>query len=127
MDMGRPNSFRAGLRIRTALLLVGVSQVLAQSGPGTQPLKLLISIEQQSIAAPLPARITLHLHNAGQRPLWLYRKARDASTTFRGDAARLESNEHAAAYTTGGATIAVRLDPAEAREGAVPAEGTVLD
>jgi hypothetical protein len=116
--------FRA-LLLSPLLLLFLPAQ--SNSAAEANALKLLISIEQQSIAAPFPARITLHLHNAGQRPLWLYRKARDASTTFRGDAARLESNEHAAAYTTGGATIAVRLDPAEAREGAVPAQGTVLD
>jgi len=78
-------------------------------------LKLLISIEQQSITAPFPARITIHLHNAGQEPLWLYRKART----------RPEAGEAA-----NGSTLRVRLEPVEvsaSRPIRVDAVGTVLE
>src|SRR6266699_1484671 len=107
-----------------------VSAGADMSGKGQgklEPLKLLISIEQQSITSPFPLRVTLHLHNSGQRPLWLYRKARDASTAFHGDASRLESEERVTAYTSGGSTVAVQLAPAEAREIATAAQGMVLD
>src|SRR6266516_6196534 len=117
-------AFRAVRSIPLWLLFLPAASTLASDATA---LKLLISLEQQSITAPFPARITLNLHNAGQRPLWLYRKARDASTAFHGDASRLELEERATAYTTGGSTVAVRLAPAEAREIATPAQGTVLD
>lgn len=42
--------------------------------PGrAQDLKLLISVEQQTIVAPNPVRAMLHFHNSGQQTLWLYR------------------------------------------------------
>src|SRR5256884_5408009 len=115
-----------------ACRILGVLSLLvlpaeSNSAAEANALKLLISLEQQSVTAPFPARITLHLHNSGQRPLWLYRKARDASTAFHGDASRLESEERATAYTSGGSTVAVQFAPAEAREVATPAQGTVLD
>lgn len=43
-------------------------------------LKLLISVEQPVIAAPYPARVTLHFHNGGEVPLWLYHRARSQAT-----------------------------------------------
>jgi hypothetical protein len=78
-------------------------------------LKLLISIEQQSITAPFPARVTLHLHNAGQGPLWLFRKART----------RPEAGE-----VVNGSTLAIHLEPVEvsaSRPIRVDAVGTVLE
>jgi hypothetical protein len=45
--------------------------------PGrAEDLKLLISVQRQSIAAPDPVRVTLHFHNSGQKTLWLYRPVR---------------------------------------------------
>lgn len=41
-----------------------------------QPLRVLIYPEQTTLTAPFPARLTLHLHNAGLETLWLYRRAR---------------------------------------------------
>ena len=127
----RLNVRRIMKRVRRAIflpaLLLLVLPAESNSAAEANALKLLISLEQQSVTAPFPARITLHLHNSGQRPLWLYRKARDASTAFHGDASRLESEERATAYTSGGSTVAVQLAPAEAREIATPAQGTVLD
>ena len=51
------------------------SQTAAADG-----LKLLISVEQPVIAAPYPARVTLHFHNGGEVPLWLYHRARSKAT-----------------------------------------------
>ena len=47
-----------------ALLLPALGRT--QTSIGTQPLKLLISLEQESITGPFPARLTLHLHNSGE-------------------------------------------------------------
>ncbi|HEX5411063.1 MAG TPA: carboxypeptidase-like regulatory domain-containing protein [Terriglobia bacterium] len=38
-----------------------------------EDLKLLVSVQQQSIVAPNPVRATLHFHNSGSQTLWLYR------------------------------------------------------
>jgi len=76
----------------------------------TEPLKLLISVEQQSITSPLPARITLHLHNSGPSPLRLYRRARDRAQE--------------------GSSLEVKLEPTgapQSNETSTPAESRVLD
>ena len=79
---------------------------------GTEPLKFLISVEQQSITAPLPARVTLHLHNSGQVPLWLYRHAQDPETLRQMDARPLSAEEaEKTNRTTGGSTLNVHLEP----------------
>jgi len=91
-------------------------------------LKLLISVETQTITAPFPARVTLHLHNAGRQPLWLYRKARDPVAIQReARHVALDSDEHPSAYAAGGSTATVRLEPADSRNVRTPAEGTVLE
>lgn len=42
--------------------------------PGrAEDLKLLVSVQQQSIVAPNPVRATLHFHNSGNQTFWLYR------------------------------------------------------
>jgi len=89
----------------------------------TKSLKLLISVEQQTITAPHPARVALHLHNAGQHPIWLYRRARN-----QGARARSEFLEITGGETSGGSTLAVRLEPAGATalQTTTPAEGRVL-
>jgi hypothetical protein len=95
------------------------------AAPESSDLKLLISIEQQALAEPNPARITLHLHNASQRTLWLYRRARAKEQP-------IESvyDERRSAETSGGSTLEVKLEPVEARVAqtvASPAEGVALD
>jgi hypothetical protein len=102
----------------TWLLALPLSLALPGNGiaadAGDQ-IKLLISIEQQSITAPFPARVTLHLHNAGQQALWLYRKART----------RPEAGE-----VVNGSTLGVRLEPVEgpaSRPVRTTAVGTVLE
>jgi hypothetical protein len=99
------------------------AQIRGQSQAG--PLKLLISIEQPTITAPLPARLTLNLHNAGNQTLWLFRKVRAP----RAAAPRIEE-ENQAPETSGGSTLVVKLEPAEAKQSeseATPARGTVLE
>jgi len=70
--------FRALLFAPLLLLFLPLE---TNSATEANALKLLISVEQHTVTAPFPLRVTLHLHNSGQRPLWLYRKARDASST----------------------------------------------
>ncbi len=73
-------------------------------------LKLLISVEQQSITSPFPARVTLHLHNSGREPLWLYRRARGQAQE--------------------GSSLEAKLEPAgvvQSREISTPGQGTVLE
>ncbi len=72
------------------------AQAMIPPQTASQPLQLLISIEQSSLAEPFPARITLHFHNAGSQALWLYTPMRDAS----------EIN-----FVSGGSSLAVHLEP----------------
>jgi len=70
-------------------------------------LKFLVSVEQQSIPAPFPARVTLHLHNAGSETVWLYRHAR----------AKLPPpmrllEEDTGPQSTGGSILTVQFEPA---------------
>ncbi len=89
-----------------ALLLATTAEALAQS----QALKFLISVEQTAIAAPFPARLTLHIHNSGQKTVWLYRRAR--------------------AHAEEGSTLEVHLEPEDMpkSQGQVePAAGRVFE
>jgi hypothetical protein len=73
-------------------------------------LKLLISVEQTTITAPYPARLTLHLHNSGQAPLWLYRRVRN--------------------QTSEGSSLEARVEPMRAAgssEISTPAQGRVFE
>ena len=71
-------------------ILLSLSSSNAWAGTEADALKLLISAEQTTITAPYPARLTLHLHNAGQAPLWLYRRARSETREGSSLEARLE-------------------------------------
>jgi len=97
----------------------------AKDATQPQPLKLLISIEQQSITAPFPARLTLHLHNSGNQTLWLYHRARDPRAP-----SPYVTSEEAGKQTSGGASLEVVLQP-EAIQGAIavsaPAGGRLLE
>jgi hypothetical protein len=59
------------------LVLLTETSTARSADTAADSLKLLISVEQTTITAPYPARLTLHLHNAGQVPQWLYRRARN--------------------------------------------------
>lgn len=92
-----------------------------------EPLKLLISVEQPRITAPSPLRVTLHLHNSGATPLWLYRHARGPNAAGVSPVHRMEPDDNGPSGTTGGSTLKVRLDPAGAGDVATPASGSVLE
>jgi hypothetical protein len=115
---GSANTFQASVRfVLTSLLVALLLPALGktQTSPGTQPLKFLISVEQESITAPFPARVTLHLHNSGQVPVWLYRHVQDPDTLRQMAAIPMsEEEEQKANRTTGGSTLVVRLEPATA-------------
>ena len=102
--MGKFRNFRTSLigTLFLALLMV--------SSPGRavdSPLKLLISVEEQSIPGPFPAHLTLHFHNAGSEPVWLYRHARSKLPP----PMRL-SEEDTGPQATGGSILTVKFEPA---------------
>jgi len=100
----------------------------ARSEAGAGSLKLLISIEQQTIAMPSPARITLHIHNSGSEPAWLYRHARDAAIVARTATVVINSSdEHPGNTTRGGSTLAIHLTPAAPSDTATAGESLILE
>jgi hypothetical protein len=123
MEMGRPRSSRAGF-VKTLLLVVPLT-LPSQGAANSASLKLLISVEQQSIAAPFPARVTLHIHNGGNETVWLYRRARGKLSTPR----LLLDEDTGPQPTTGGSILAVKLEPASAGQVAIsnPAQGTAFE
>ena len=92
MAVGRSCAVAVGVMRLLALLwtITLVASAIAGAASETEPLKLLISVEQQAITAPYPARLTLHLYNAGPQPLWLYRRARGQATEGSSAEARFE-------------------------------------
>ena len=117
------------LALTLALAVAAQAKSGMQARAGTpaenEPLKLLISVEQQSVTAPLPVHLTLHVHNSGREPLWLYRRVRD-----RARPREVRVNEETANMTAGGSTLAVRLEPVESQspsQTTEPAEGKVLE
>jgi hypothetical protein len=78
------------MRIHFLLILAALSAGTVLASGEAEPLKLLISVEQPAIAAPYPARLTLHFHNAGRETLWLYRRVRTLATEGATLEARLE-------------------------------------
>jgi len=109
--------------IATLVLLMPLT--LAGEGAAVDTsLKFLISIEQQSIPAPFPARVTLHLHNAGNETVWLYRHARSKLPI-----PRQALEEDASPVSTGGSMLTVKLEPVGAGPAAIsnPAQGEVFE
>jgi hypothetical protein len=96
----------------------------SQGAASDTALKLLISVEQQNIAAPFPARVTLHVHNAGNETVWLYRHARGKLPPR-----RLLEEDTGPQPTTGGSLLTVKLEPASAGLAAIsnPAQGVVFE
>ena len=112
MEMGRGD--RLGL-IGTLLFLAPFT-VCVQGKATETSLKLLLSVDEQSIAAPFPARINLHLHNAGSQTVWLYRHVRGKLP----EPSRLVEGE-TGAQSTGGSILTVQLEPAS------PGQVTISD
>jgi len=116
------NGMRGNLFVK-ALLLLAALGAARQAAAADQSLKFLVSIEQQSIVEPFPARVTLHLHNGGNGAVWLYRHARARLPVMR------LADEDAAPLPTGGSILAVKLEPAGAGRAtlAKPAQATVFE
>ena len=105
MEMGRSREDRPGL-IKTLLLMLLL--MVSSRGAGVDsPLKLLVSVEEQTIVAPFPARVTLHLHNAGSETLWLYRHARAKLP-----APMRTLEEDTGPQSMGGSILTVQFEPA---------------
>jgi hypothetical protein len=98
----------------------------ASAAGNESDLKLLIAMDQATVNEPFPARIRLQLHNAGQRPLWLYTPVRDASVLSQ--ASNPFSGENSVeGATTGGAYLDVHLIPADSSTPEESASGRVLE
>ncbi|HUY15175.1 MAG TPA: carboxypeptidase-like regulatory domain-containing protein [Terriglobia bacterium] len=78
------------------------------SHPAPQPLTLEISVNTQAVTAPLPIRVTLHVHNSGAQAIWLYRPVRDAAEA----GADMDRPR-------GGSTLVTRISPLNLPAGAV--------
>jgi hypothetical protein len=120
--MGR---FRtSGNELLKALLLLAPLVVCAQGAAADEPLKLIVSLEQQTVVAPFAARVTLHLHNAGSVRLWLFRHVRGKLPP----PLRL-LDEDSGPQTTGGSILTVRLEQASTEPGGIShlPEGEVFE
>jgi len=91
--------------IRTLLFLAPFT-VCMQGKAVETTLKLVVSVEEQSIVAPFPARVTLHLHNAGTETVWLYRHARAKLP----EPMRLTEGD-TSPQSTGGSILTVQVEP----------------
>ena len=121
MRIGRLRDFQTVLAVA---LLLSLLAVLSSAAAVDAPLKFVVSVEEQSVPAPFPARITLHLHNSGSETLWLYRHAR----------AKLPppmrtTEEDTGTPSTGGSILAVQLESASTGGVIIssPAQAEVFD
>jgi len=121
MRIGRLRDFQTVLAVA---LLLSLLAVLSSAAAVDAPLKFVVSVEEQSVPAPFPARITLHLHNSGSETLWLYRHAR----------AKLPppmrtTEEDTGTPSTGGSILTVQLESASTGGVIIssPAQAEVFD
>jgi hypothetical protein len=77
-------------------------------------LSVSLSVEQPRIIEPLPARVTLHLHNASASPLWLYRHVRDPHELEEARYRAAEAAQRPEGSTSGGSSLVIHFEPAEA-------------
>ncbi len=122
--MGVPRTAQLALIAIVALAFSLLSPRRAPTAENPAALKFVVSLEQPVIVEPLPARVSLHLLNGGQAPLWFYRRARPPES-----APQLPDEEGAAARSLGGATVAARLEPADsaaAKQVVTPGRGRIL-
>ena len=119
--MERYRNFRTCLVVALALVPLAVSSPAVAVDA---PLKLVVSVEEQSIPAPYPARLTLHLHNSGSETLWLYRHARAKLPP----PMRL-TEEDTGPQSTGGSILAVQIEPVSTGGVTIssPAQAEVFD
>src|ERR1051326_5995755 len=123
------------IRFLIGLLLIatpgtGLDQQPSNSGSNSPPLRLLLSVEQQAITAPFPARLTLHIHNAGREAVWLYRHARSKAVISRMEAAAAgpvnEDSPRQVNQSKGGSTLEFELTPPDQQQVQTAARAEVL-
>jgi len=85
-------------------------------------LTVSLAVQQQEISQPFPARVMLRFHNAGAKPLWLYRHVRDPMDRAR----TAESGQNTPGASNGGSRLIVHLGRAQAPEWSEPPRGTVM-
>ncbi len=107
--------------LATVLLLTPLCAVPSRA----EDLKLLISVERQSIVAPNPVRAMLHFHNSGRQTLWLYRPVRSEMPGDRLGLMVPGADGARRGETYGGSQIKVRVVPQNAADSdAKTAEGS---
>ena len=122
------------IRLLIGLLLIAAvptARGQAQAGVASndEGLRLLLSVEQQAITAPFPARLTLHIHNARRQAVWLYRHARSKAVISRIEAAETTVSEDAPRQgnqSKGGSTLEFELHPDDQQQVATAARAEVL-
>lgn len=92
-----------------ALFLISSMVASAALASDAADLNLLISIEQPVITAPFPARVTLHLHNAGTQKIWIYSPVRDKFTASSEGSNPFFTTELGPNLTSGSSTLEARL------------------
>ena len=125
---------------RTALAawLLALGFLGPRPAAAADSLTVSLSLEQSKIVQPFPARITLHLHNTGSSPLWLYRHVRDPQQLAEAQSRLAQAGAQAKTVTTGGSSLMIHLVPVTAAAsgagsageavlaGAEPSHGKVL-
>lgn len=97
--MIRPRVLLAALFLTVVCAIVGRAE----------DLKLMVSVQQQSIIAPSPVRATLHFHNSGKRTLWLYQPVLSKLMADRSGEFIPEVSENHPGQIYGGSTLSVHL------------------
>jgi hypothetical protein len=106
------------------LVFLNAAPACAQAGGSD--LKLLISISQTTVTAPLAAQVVLHFHNSGQQTLLLATPVRDASVVS-GAINPFMAQEPGPDSTTGGSALHIHLVPLSGGARDSSGEGRVLE
>jgi hypothetical protein len=101
------------LSVHAAFLLFMLVSALPS---GAQDLKLLVSVQQQSIISPGPIRATLHFHNSGKQTVWLYQPIRNGTAGELRGPFSLGAGAQSARQAYGGSALEVHLEPTGAQE-----------
>lgn len=107
--------------MKASIFLLAAFAISAAAASAAQPLELLISAENTTVAAPSPLRLTIHFLNAGKKTLWLYRPLRDFRQMGGLRSSTPDVEQAAPQPTYGGSTLQVHLVSAEAAQGAASA------
>lgn len=112
-----------------ALISIIVQPIVSHGAapPDGDALKLIITVEQQVLTTPFSARVTLHLHNSGEKTLWLYRPVTASRPdTSQKDSETPQDSSGGISHSVEGSTLAVRLEGMDQGK-ATPGQGEILD